>query len=322
LSPSGLVRGIGLFDATALVVGSMIGSGIFIVSAESARVLGATGWLLAAWAIAGLMTMTAALSCAELAAMLPRAGGQYVFFREAYGPMVGFLFGWAMFLVIQTGTIAAVSVAFAKFLGVLWPAVSSATPLFSVGKLRITSAQLVALAVIALLTATNATGLRTGTRTQNVFTTAKLAALLGLTALGLAFGGGPGTGLRSPGFWSAGFGLSSSAGPLAGLALVAALGVAMVGPLFSQSAWNNVTFAGEEIRRPERTLPLALLIGCLIVTLLYVLANIAYANVLSLPEIAHAPEDRVATAVATRLFGAGAAAATAAAIMISTFGCV
>jgi APA family basic amino acid/polyamine antiporter len=219
-------------------------------------------------------------------------------------------------------TFAAVSVAFAKVLGVLWPAVSSATPLFSVGKLRITSAQLVALAVIALLTATNATGLRTGTRTQNVFTTAKLAALLGLTALGLAFGGGPGTGLRSPGFWSAGFGLSSSAGPLAGLALVAALGVAMVGPLFSQSAWNNVTFAGEEIRRPERTLPLALLIGCLIVTLLYVLANIAYANVLSLPEIAHAPEDRVATAVATRLFGAGAAAATAAAIMISTFGCV
>jgi APA family basic amino acid/polyamine antiporter len=181
----------------------------------------------------------------------------------------------------------------------------------------VTAGQLVALAVIAALTATNATGLRAGTRTQNVFTILKLAALLGLTVLGLVFGSG--AALRAPGFWSAS---SGGGAPLAGIGLVAAVGVAMVGPLFSQSAWNNVTFAGEEIRRPERNLPRSLLAGCLIVTVLYVLANTAYGKVLTLPEIAHAPEDRVATAVATKLFGAGAAAATAAAIMVSTFGCV
>ncbi len=315
----GLVRRIGSIDATALVVGSMIGSGIFIVSAESARVLGSAGWLLAAWAIAGILTMIAALSCSELAAMLPKAGGQYVFFREAYGPMVGFLFGWALFLVIQSGTIAAVAVAFAKFLGVLWPASSGSRIVFSAGPLSVSSAQLVALAVIAFLTATNATGLRTGTRTQNVFTAAKLAALLGLTALGLLFGGRPESALRAPGFWNA---VSPSGAPLAGAALLVAVGTAMVGPLFSQSAWNNVTFAGEEVRSPERTLPRALLVGCLIVTVLYVAANVAYENVLPLSGIAHAPEDRVGTAVATALFGPRAAAVTAAAIMVSTFGCV
>ncbi|MCA1580693.1 MAG: amino acid permease [Acidobacteria bacterium] len=318
MRPATLARGIGLFDATALVVGSMIGSGIFIVSAESSRVLGSSGWLLAAWGIAGLLTMVAALSCSELAAMLPKAGGQYVFFREAYGPLVGFLFGWALFLVIQSGTIAAVSVAFAKFLGVLWPAISAETPLFTLGPIRVSPAQAVALAVIGLLTATNATGLRAGTRTQNVFTTAKLAALLALTGLGL-FLGSPGAALRSPGFWSA---FSPSGQALSGAALVAALGTAMVGPLFSQSAWNNVTFAGEEIREPERTLPLALLVGCLIVTAVYVLANVAYENVLSLAAIQHAPADRVGTAAAMAMFGPGAAAATAAAIMVSTFGCV
>jgi len=305
-----------LFDATALVVGSMIGSGIFIVSAESARVLGSAGWLLAAWAIAGALTLVASLSCSELAAMLPKAGGQYVFFREAYGPLVGFLFGWAMFLVIQTGTIAAVAVAFAKFLGVLWPAVSSTEPLLAAGPLRVTAGQLVALLVIGLLTATNTTGLKTGTRTQNAFTAAKLAALVALTVLGLALGRDAGAALRAPGFWTAG------GGGLAGFALVAAVGTAMVGPLFSQSAWNNVTFAGEEIVKPEKTLPRALLVGCLVVTVAYVLANVAYENVLPLSGIQHAPQDRVATAVATSLFGPAAAALMAAAIMVSTFGCV
>ncbi|MEO8431725.1 MAG: amino acid permease [Acidobacteriota bacterium] len=314
-----LVRGIGSIDATALVVGSMIGSGIFIVSAESARTLGSPGWLLAAWAIAGVLTMIAALSCSELAAMLPRAGGQYVFFREAYGPMVGFLFGWALFLVIQSGTIAAVSVAFAKFLGVLWPAASGSRIVLSVGPLTVSAAQVVALGVIALLTATNATGLRAGTRTQNIFTAAKLAALLGVTALGLLFGKGAGTALHAAGFWNA---FSPAGHPLAGWALLAAVGTAMVGPLFSQSAWNNVTFAGEEVRDPGRTLPRALLAGCLIVTVLYVAANVAYENVLPLSGIAHAPEDRVGTAAATTLFGPGAAALAAAAIMVSTFGCV
>ena len=297
----------------------MIGSGIFIVSAESARILGSVGWLLATWAIAGILTLIASLSCAELAAMLPKAGGQYVFFREAYGPMAGFLFGWALFLVVQTGTIAAVAVAFAKFLGVLWPAISSTQPLLAAGPIHVTAAQLVALLVIAVLTATNATGLRAGTRIQNVFTAAKLAALLCLTALGLLLGGGAHSALRSPGFWSA---VSPAGNPLLGLALVAAVGTAMAGPLFSQSAWTNVTFAGEEIRRPERNLPLSLLVGCVIVAVLYVLANVSYANVLGLSEIAHAPADRVATAAATRLFGPAAAAGTAAAIMVSTFGCV
>jgi APA family basic amino acid/polyamine antiporter len=314
----GLSRGIGALDATALVVGSMIGSGIFIVSAESARVLGSPGWLLAAWTIAGTLTMVAALCCAELAAMLPRAGGQYVFFREAYGPLAGFLFGWTLFLVVQTGTIAAVAVAFAKYLGVLWPAVSGSRKLLSAGPVSVSAVQAVAIAVILALTASNATGLKAGTRTQNVFTVAKFAALFALTAAGLALGGGQGA-LSAPGFLAA---ASASGQPLAGIALVAALGTGMVGPLFSQSAWNNVTFAGEEVKEPGRTLPRALLAGCAVVTALYVLANVAYLNVLPLSGIAHAPEDRVATAVATSLFGPAAAGAVAAAIMVSTFGCV
>jgi basic amino acid/polyamine antiporter, APA family len=311
-----LVRGIGLLDATTLVVGSMIGSGIFIVSAKSARVLGSGGWLLAAWAIAGVLTMVAALCCSELAAMMPRAGGQYVFFREAYGPMTGFLFGWTMFLVVQTGTIAAVAVAFAKFLGVLWPAVSETKT--SIGPFSVSIAQGVGVVVIVLLTASNATGLETGTRTQNVFTFAKLAALLALTACGLAFGR-PDAALRQAGFWEA---VSPDGTRLTGLALPIALGIAMVGPLFSQSAWNNVTFAGEEVERPDRTLPMALLVGCLLVTTLYVLANVSYLNVLPLDAIQNAPADRVATAVATALFGPGAARLMAIAIMVSTFGCV
>lgn len=313
-----LVRGIRSLDATTLVIGSMIGSGIFIVSAESARLLGSPGWLLAAWGIAGALTMIAALCCSELAAMLPQAGGQYVFFREAYGPLAGFLFGWTLFLVVQTGTIAAVAVAFAKFLGVLWPAVSTARKLVRLGPFSISTAQLVGLAVIAILTASNTTGLKAGTRTQNIFTFAKFAALLALTALGILLGGELSHTLGQPGFWSP----RSAAGPLAGTALAMALGAAMVGPLFSQSAWNNVTFAGEEVEDPQRCLPRALLAGCLIVTTLYVAANVGYLNVLPLPAIQHAPEDRVATAAATALFGGGAALATALAIMVSTFGCV
>ena len=311
-----LVRGIGFLDATALVVGSMIGSGIFIVSAKSARVLGSGGWLLAAWAVAGVLTMIAALCCSELAAMMPKAGGQYVFFREAYGPLFGFLFGWTMFLVVQTGTIAAVAVAFAKFLGVVWPAVTETRT--QIGLFSVSAAQGVGVAVIALLTASNATGLKTGTATQNVFTFAKLAALLALTVCGLTIGR-EGAALRAAGFWDA---VSTDGRALTGAALVAALGTAMVGPLFSQSAWNNVTFAGEEVETPGRTLPRALLAGCLLVTSLYVLANVAYLNVLPLSGIQHAPSDRVATAVATALFGPAAAGATAIAIMVSTFGCV
>ena len=317
--PGDLKRGIGLLDATTIVVGSMIGSGIFIVSAESGRVAGSPGWLLAAWAIAGALTMLAAVCCAELAAMLPHAGGQYVFFREAYGPLFGFLFGWTMFLVVQSGTIAAVSVAFAKFLGVLWPAVSGANKLVTIGPFSVSAVQAVGLLVIAVLTATNATGLKAGTRIQNVLTFAKFAALFGLTALGLMLGrSGSFTG-NAAGFWHA---VSRSGGDLTGLALVAAVATAMVGPMFSQSAWNNITFAGEEVRNPGWTLPRALLLGCLLVTTIYVVANVSYLNVLSFGAIQHAPEDRVATAAATSLFGPGAAAVMAAAIMVSTFGCV
>jgi APA family basic amino acid/polyamine antiporter len=297
----------------------MIGSGIFIVSAESGRVAGSPGWLLAAWAIAGALTMTAALSCAELAAMLPRAGGQYVFFREAYGPLFGFLFGWTMFLVIQSGTIAAVSVAFAKFLGVIWPAVSGARKVFTAGSFSVSAIQAVGLLVIVVLTASNATGLKTGTRTQNVFTFAKFAALFALTALGLLLGRAGSLAVGSAGFWKA---ISPSGQEKTGLVLVAAVATAMVGPMFSQSAWNNVTFAGEEVREPGRTLPRALLAGCLVVTVIYVLANVSYLKVLPFEALRRAPEDRVATAAATSLFGSGAAAVMAAAIMVSTFGCV
>ena len=315
---AGLRRGIGRLDAVALVVGSMIGSGIFIVSAESARRLGSPGWLLLAWIVPGALTLAASVSCAELAAMLPKAGGQYVFFREAYGPLTGFLFGWAMFLVIQTGTIAAVAVAFAKFLGVLWPAVTGAAVL-RVGSLPISPVQLVALLVIALLTATNVTGLEAGTRTQNVLTAVKLAALAALALFGLLLGGGENVALRAPGFFDA---RPPGGGRLEGFALSAAFAAAMVGPLFSQSAWNNVTFAGEEIRNPARTLPWALWTGCLAVTSLYVLTNVSYLNVLTLAGIQHAPEDRVGTAAAAALFGPLGGRATAAAIMASTFGCV
>jgi APA family basic amino acid/polyamine antiporter len=309
-APSGLRRGIGGLDAVALVVGSMIGSGIFIVSAESARRVGSPSGLLAVWIAAGVLTVVASLSCAELAAMLPKAGGQYVFFREAYGPLAGFLFGWAMLTVIQTGTIAAVAVAFARFTGVLVPAVSG-RPLLSIGPLGVSPVQLIAIAVVALLTATNATGLAAGTRTQNWLTVVKVASLAALAGAALLLGraeasAADATRILVPAGW----------------ALVPAFAVAMVGPLFSQSAWNNVTFAAEEVENPGRTLPLALLAGCLAVTALYVATNAGYLRALTFDEIRHAPEDRVGTAAALALFGPSGAAAMAAAIMVSTFGCV
>ena len=312
-----LERRIGRLDATALVVGSMIGSGIFIVSAEAARLLGSPGWLLLTWVAAGVLTLAGSLSCAELAAMLPRAGGQYVFFREAYGPLVGFLFGWTMFLVIQTGTIAAVAVAFARFLGVLAPAVSS-RPLASAGPFSVSSVQLVALAVIAILTLSNSTGLKAGTRTQNAFTAAKVLVLVALAAAGLLLGS------TSAGFSPSGFfGARDATGhTLEGFALASTFAAAIVGPLFSQSAWNNVTFAAEEVRDPGRNLPFALLAGCVAVTILYVATNVSYVRALPFAAIQHAPEDRVGTAAAGALFGRAGPPLAAAAIMVSTFGCV
>lgn len=329
----GLVQRLGPLDATMIVVGSMIGSGIFITSAESARLIGAPGWLLLAWVLAGVLTITGALCCAELAAMMPRAGGPYVFMREAYGPAIGFLYGWSVFLVIQTGTIAAVAVAFAKFLGVLVPAV--ATDAYLIAPVRLGSGyaislsteQLVAVVLILLLTWTNTRGLELGKLVQNTFTFAKTAALIGLIVTGLTLGWKGTSAAFSSSWWDpwANGWRPEIAEPglrITGvLALLVLLGKAMVGPLFAQSAWNNVTFTGSEVRDPGRNLPRSLLAGCAIVVTLYVLANLAYIATLSLPEIQGAPQNRVAVAAMNAVLGPIGTIAMAIAIMISTFGC-
>ncbi len=330
-----LHREIGGLDATMLVMGAMIGSGIFITSAESARLVGAPGWLLLAWALAGLMTISGALASAELAAMMPRAGGQYVFLRVAYGPMFGFLFGWSLFLVVQTGTIAAVAVAFAKFLGVFWPAISAENhPLFRPVILggyavSLSTQQMVALVLIVLLTAANTRGLKLGTVIQNSFTFAKTAALTALIVIGLTLGWSMKAAAFTSWWWNApANGWSSQAAydgrlPLEGTpALVFLLGMAMIGPLFSQSAWNNVTFTGGETRDPGKTLPRALFLGTASVVVLYLLANVAYLVSLPFGEIQHAPQDRVGTAAMEAALGSGARYAMAGAILVSTFGCV
>jgi APA family basic amino acid/polyamine antiporter len=328
-----LVRRLGPLDATMIVVGSMIGSGIFITSAESSRLTGAPGWLLLAWAVAGVMTMTGALCCAELAAMMPRAGGIYVFLREAYGPSVGFLFGWTLFLVIQTGTIAAVAIAFAKFTGVFAPAIATDNylvrpiHLFGGYAVSVSTEQLVAIALILLLTWTNTRGLETGKLVQNTFTFAKTAALLAVIVIGLSLGWKSESAARASDWWNSwrnGW-LPQNAQPgltvLGSFALVLLFGKAMVGPLFAQTAWTNVTFIGGEVRDPGRNLARALLGGCALVVVLYVVANLAYVAVLPLSEIQHAPQNRVAVAVMNSIFGRPGALAMAAAIMISTFGC-
>ena len=331
-SANKLVRGLGLLDATMIVVGSMIGSGIFITSAESSRLVGAPGWLLAAWALAGLLTITGALCCAELAAMMPRAGGQYVFLREAYGQATGFLFGWSLFLVIQTGTIAAVAVAFARFLGVLAPAVSETNYIIAPFRvadgyaLSLSTAQLVAVLLILLLTITNTRGLKTGKLIQNTFTFTKTAALFGLILLGLLLGSNDSSSAHTSSWWNpwangwtpqaAQTGFETTGMP----ALLMLLGLAMVGPLFAQSAWNNVTFTGSEVREPGRNLPRALLIGCGAVVALYLLANLAYVVTLPLPTIQR-PQNSVATATMQAIWGRPGTILMALAIMVSTFGC-
>ena len=332
---SGLVRALGPIDATMIVIGSMIGSGIFITSAETSRLSGAPGWLLLAWTIAGLLTITGALCCSELATMMPRAGGVYVFLREAYGPSLGFLYGWTLFLVIQTGTIAAVAIAFAKFLGVFAPAISAENYLFtskpiSLGggyALSLSTQQLVAVVLITSLTWTNTRGLEIGKLVQNVFTFAKTAALAAVVLIGLVFGWTALSAARSSAWWNSwangwspqiaqpGFTLTG------GLAIALLFGKSMVGPVFAQTAWTNVTFVGSEVRDPGKNLVRALLFGCAIVVVLYLLANLAYLAVLPFSAIQHAPQDRVAVAAMQSVFGHLGAIAMAAAIMISTFGC-
>jgi APA family basic amino acid/polyamine antiporter len=330
---SSLVRELGTIDATMIVVGSMIGSGIFITSAESSRLVGTPGWLLAAWAVAGIMTVCGAATAAELAAMMPRAGGQYVFLRDIYSPLFGFLFGWAMFLVVQTGTIAAVSVAFAKFLGVFLPGIAADSYLVSPIRLgsyavSLSTQQIVAVALVVGLTAVNMFGLRFGKWIQNSFTFTKTAALFGLIVVGILLGTNRESAAWTSAWWDAPANGWSAESFLPGLkvaggtALLLLFGNAMIGPLFSQSAWNNVTFTGGEIKEPERVLPRAMILGTISVVILYLLANVAYVLTLKLPEIQNAPNNRVGTAVMQAIFGEPGAKVMAAAILISTFGCV
>src|SRR5438132_8953629 len=281
----GFVRAIGLFDGTMIVVGSMIGSGVFIVAADITRLTGSAGGLLLTWILTGLLTISAALAYGELAALFPHAGGQYVYLREAYGPLWGFLYGWTMFLVIQTGTIAAVAMAFAKFLGVLVPAISEdkGNLLFEYGHFALYPKTLVAMAVLVFLTWSNCTGLKTGKLVQNIFTITKIASLLGLIVLGICVGAnGVATHANFGDWWTATFTQPVArqakefiTTPLAGLGLLLALGTAMVGSLFSCDSWNNVTFTAGEVKNPKRNLPLSLFFGVTLVSALYFLANVA-----------------------------------------------
>ena len=314
----GLIKGLGLMDSTTLVVGSMIGSGIFIVSADIARQVNSPGLLLMTWVATAALTLIAALSYGELAAAMPQAGGQYVYLREAFGPLSGFLYGWTLFLVIQTGTIAAVAVAFAKFAGVFVPWISAQNHLIGSGKAGLTTQQLVGIVIVGLLTAVNMRGIRTGAVVQNVFTFAKTAALLGLVAIGFLLGRNPEALARNFGhnwghFWD-GAGWT--------MHVVRLVGGAMVGSLFSADAWNNVTFTAGEVRNPRRNLPISLALGVAIVMALYISANCVYLNVLPLEAIQHAPEDRVATAAMKQILGPAGVGIMAAAIMVSCFGCV
>jgi len=325
-------RGLGLYDSTMVVTGSMIGSGIFIVSAGMARVIGAPGWLLVAWAVAGFLTVTGALSYGELASMMPRAGGQYVYLREAFSPLWGFLYGWTLLLVIQTGTISAVAVGFARFLGLLWPRIGESNYIvppvhFSTGyALSLSTAQLVAILLVILLTWTNSRGLRYGKIVQNVFTTTKLGALFGLIVAGLLIGWNATAVQTNFGedFWTP-LGLEPVSGALTAataFGLFAAICVAQTGSLFAADAWNNITFTAGEVKNPSRNVPLSLALGTAIVIGLYLLANIAYLVTLPFPDLQNAPADRVATATLQVVFPGRGAAIMAVAVMISTFGCM
>ena len=340
-----LVKGLGLTSATTIVMGSMIGSGIFIVSADIARLVDSPALLIAAWLVTGFMTIVGALTYGELAAMMPHAGGQYIYLREAFGPLWGFLYGWTLFTVIQTGTIAAVGVAFGKFLGYFMPGVSGDNWIFRIGTTNIglNTQNLVGIGICVLLTFINVFGVKTGAAVQNVFTFAKTAALLGLVLLGVIVGRNPeAVAANFTNFWrnaSLNAAHSIDVGTFwkfgGGTAIVGTLTVvaaAQVGSLFSSDAWNNVTFTAGEVRNPKRNLPLSLALGTGTVILLYVLANIIYLNVLPLDGtmqgatvmdrgIKFATQDRVATAVMQKMFGSNGAGLMAVAILVSTFGC-
>ncbi len=324
--PTKLKASLGLLDGTMIVAGSMIGSGIFIVSADIIRNVGSSGWLIAVWLITGFMTLTAAVSYGELSAMFPKAGGQYVYLKESYNKLIAFLYGWSFFAVIQTGTIAAVGVAFSKFTAYLIPAVSEDNILFSsmIGSwhFTISAAQCVSIALIILLTFINTQGIKSGKIIQNTFTITKLASLFGLIIFGFI--------MLKPDVWHANWANAwdihklnpdNSIGSYTMAAALGAIAAAMVGSIFSSDAWNNVTFIAGEMKNPQRNIGLSLFLGTLIVTLIYVSINLVYTGVLPLHDIATANKDRVAVAASQVIFGHAGTVIIALMIMVSTFGC-
>jgi APA family basic amino acid/polyamine antiporter len=322
---------IGLFDATMIVAGSMIGSGIFIVSADITRSVGSAGWLIAVWLITGFMTLTAAMSYGELSAMFPKAGGQYVYLKESYNPLVGFLYGWSFFAVIQTGTIAAVGVAFCKFAGYFFPALEMTDEniLFSIGPLHVHTAQLVSIVLIVFLTYINSRGIEGGKLIQRTFTITKLLSLFGLIVFGLIMAKGDVWHANWTDAWhmqkmTAGegsAGLTTIFIPLLGAAAVGAIASSMVGSIFSSDSWNNVTFIAGEIKNPKKNIGLSLFLGTLIVSVIYISCNLMYLAVMPLHDIAFAKSDRVAVVASNVIFGDIGTYVIAVMIMISTFGC-
>jgi APA family basic amino acid/polyamine antiporter len=342
-SNSGLVQGLGLISATTLVIGSMIGSGVYIVAAQISKDVDSPALLIMAWVVTGFLTIVGALSYGELAAMMPKAGGQYVYLRESLGPLWGFLYGWTLFLVIQTGTIAAVGVAFGKFLGHFFPSISATNwigyhvhvPPWHVGPMvlgnmdvGLNTQNLSGIVIIILLTVVNIFGLRTGAIVQNIFTVAKVLGLLALVVLGVFVGWNhEAVAANFVNFWR-NAGLSAQhavqvgvGGPIVMVGTLTILAVSQVGSLFSADAWNNVTFTAGEVKNPRRNLPLSLALGTGIVILLYISANLIYLGVLPLDQIKNAAGERVATAVMFKMFGSLGASLMAVAILISTFGC-
>ena len=315
---------LGLFDSTMIVAGSMIGSGIFIVSADITRNVGSAGWLIAVWLITGFMTLTAALSYGELSAMFPKAGGQYVYLKEAFNPLAGFLYGWSFFAVIQTATIAAVGVAFSKFLAYIVPGLGPENILADLGFITINAGQLVSIVLITFLTYINTKGIEGGKMIQTTFTVVKLLSLFGLIIFGLLLAA---KGSIWNANWTDAWQMTSRnaegtvIGGVAGSAILGAIAASMVGSIFSSDAWNNVTFIAGEVKNPKRNIGLALFLGTLVVTVIYVSANLMYISVLPLNEIASAPQDRVAVAASKAIFGNIGTYVIAVMIMISTFGC-
>lgn len=329
-----LQKRVNLFDGISIVAGAMIGSGIFIVSADIARNVGSPGWLMVVWLITGVITVIGALSYGELASMMPHVGGQYVYLKESYHPLIGFLFGWTTFLVIQCGSIAAVAVAFAKFSGVLFPWIAEKNILLHIGPLQISSTMVVAIAMISFLTWLNTRGIVTGKTVVNIFSSTKVIALLGFILIGIFATKGLGSlEINKEVFWNAGrVGQNNQIIPLAGFGLVAAIGMALVGSLFSADAWYNVTYISGEVINPKKNVPLSLIFGTIIVSVLYMIINFVYIKILPLsgsPDgadvlsrgIQYATDDRVATSAMSVVFGDYAAIIMALFIMISTFGC-